>query len=113
MKTLVFLFAFLLCLGGIPAGAQNFSSAGHTPQIFERIQSAMRVPEAMKNSSAAERVRVVFTIDENGHAHVVDVNTRRPELRQSVTSQFEAIDFTGTGGPEGETYSIWLNFKVM
>jgi hypothetical protein len=73
----------------------------------------MRVPESMKNSVSSERVRVVFTIDENGKAHVLDVSTRRPELKGSVISQFEAIDFPESRNTNGQEFSIWLNFKAM
>lgn len=124
MKTILLSLSLLLSLSSVPAYAQSFYAAENTPgistssgtpqaEIFARIQQHMRVPEVMKNTVSSERVRVVFTIDENGKAHVLDVNTRRSELKGSVTSQFEAIDFSDTNDTKGQEYSIWLNFKVM
>lgn len=113
MKTIAIFFATLVfSLTSIPADAQ-ISSTASTPQIFQKIQDNLRVPENMKSTVSTERVCVVFTIDENGRAHVIDVASGRPDLRGSVTSQFESIDFAGITGTEGQTYSIWLKFNVM
>lgn len=113
MKTIALLFTVLtLSFATVPSYGQ-LSSGSTTPQIFQKIQENVRVPESMKSNVSAERVCVVFTIDENGHAHVVDVASARPDLRNPVIRQFEAIDFSGIGGTEGQTYSIWLNFKVI
>ena len=97
----------------IPVATFSETTAALQAGIFSKIQQYMRVPESMKNVVSSERVRVVFTIDENGKAHVVDVCTRRPELKGSVTSQFEAIDFSDSRDTNGQEFSIWLNFKVM
>ncbi len=113
MKTLVIFLSLITCLAGVPANAQGFTASDKTPLIFEKIQESVQVPDIMKGSVSSERVRVVFTIDENGCAHVVDVNTARAELKVPVTKQFEAIDFSGTKDGSGQMYSIWLNFKVM
>lgn len=123
MKTLVLTLSLLICSATIPVHAQpvyvaentTASSISENPTagIFAKIQNNMRVPESMKNAVSSERVRVVFTIDENGKAHVVDVCTRRPELKGSVTKQFEAIDFSDSKHTDGQEFSIWLNFRVM
>jgi hypothetical protein len=125
MKTFILSLSLLICFSAtavqgqpvyvtekIPAMSAGTSANSHAG-IFEKIQQQMRVPESMKNVVSSERVRVVFTIDENGKAHVVDVCTRRPELKGSVTSQFEAIDFSDSKNTNGQEFSIWLNFKVM
>jgi hypothetical protein len=123
MKTLVLTLSLLISSAAISVQAQPVYVTENTPAlsssetptagIFAKIQRHMRVPESMKNTVSSERVRVVFTIDENGKAHVVDVCTRRPELKGSVTSQFEAIDFSDSKNTNGQEFSIWLNFKVM
>lgn len=124
MKTFVLSLSLLICSATISVHAQpvyaaekspvlSSSETPNTSGIFDKIQQYMRVPETMKNAVSSERVRVVFTIDENGKAHVVDVCTRRPELKGSVISQFEAIDFSDSKNTNGEEFSIWLNFKVM
>jgi hypothetical protein len=123
MKKVILSLSILLCFSGIPVNAQTaFTAEPGAPataadfsisEIFARIQRTMRVPESMKNTVSSERVRVVFTIDTNGKAHVVDIGTRRPELKSSVTSQFEAIDFSDSKDTGGQLFSIWLNFKVM
>ncbi len=114
MKTLVMLLSFITTLAGIPANAQNsFASNDNTPLIFAKIQKNMHVPQNMKDAVSSERVRVVFTIDEKGKAHVVDVNTKRPDLTASVIKQFEAIDFSDSKDCGNQQYSIWLTFKVM
>ena len=125
MKTILLTLSLALSLSAVTLHAQPLYSAATTPDvaavnpssiaqaaIFDKIMEHMRVPESMKSNVSSERVRVVFTIDENGKAHVLDVNTGRPELKASVTSQFEAIDFTGATAIHQE-FSIWLNFKVM
>jgi hypothetical protein len=126
MKTLVLSLSMFVCLAGIPVNAQAVYVTENKPviaaeakastihsAIFDKIQQSMRVPAGMKSAVSSERVRVVFTIDKNGKAHVVDVCTRRPELKDSVTTQFEAIDFSDSGNTNGQEFSIWLNFKVM
>lgn len=114
MKTLVILLSFITTLAGIPLNAQNsFAALDNTPQIFAQIQKQMRVPQNMKNTVSTEKIRVVFTIDEKGKAHVVEVNTNRPDLKSSVISQFEAIDFTDAKNTDNQQYSIWLTFKVL
>ncbi len=123
MKTL--LLSLLIALTSVATYAQPLAPAENNPgltstttsngtqEIFARIQQHMRVPESMKNVVSSERVRVVFTIDENGKAHVLDVGTRRPELVDSVIGQFEAIDFPDSRNTYEQEFSIWLNFKVM
>ena len=122
MKTIILSLALLICASAIQAQpvfvtenipAASASTAPNTSGIFTKIQESMRVPESMKTAVSSERVRVVFTIDQNGKAHVLDVGTRRPELKGSVTSQFEAIDFSDSKATNGQEFSIWLNFKVM
>jgi hypothetical protein len=122
MKTLVLSLAALICFTSVNAQAVyvneniNHPTAPSTDKqsaIFSHIQENMRVPAGMKSEVSSERIRVVFTIDENGNAHVVDVNTRRPDLRSSVIRQFEAIDFSDSKDTNGQQYSIWLNFNVM
>ncbi|HET6990808.1 MAG TPA: hypothetical protein VFJ43_05765 [Bacteroidia bacterium] len=113
MKTLVVFLSLITLLATSPANAQAMYVADNAPQIFTKIQHGMHVPENMKNSISSERVRVVFTIDETGKAHVVDISTRRPDMKESVTSQFEAIDFSDIRNPGNQEYSIWLTFKVI
>ncbi|MEO5645567.1 MAG: hypothetical protein ABIQ40_02875 [Bacteroidia bacterium] len=127
MKTIILSLTILFCAFSVCVNAQPaFIAENNDPAIvmgtapaaiqagiFEKIQQCMRVPESMKTKVSSERVRVVFTIDENGKAHVLDIGTRRPELKASVTSQFEAIDFSDSKGTNGQEFSIWLNFKVM
>jgi hypothetical protein len=112
MKTLAVIFSLVIFFTATPVRAQVIPT-DKTPLIFKTIQDNIQVPVDMKNTVSSERVRVVFTIDPNGHAHVMDVNTTRFELKKSVTEQFEALDFSFAGDNGGQTYSIWLNFNVM
>ena len=113
MKTLAVIFSFVIFFTATSVRAQGTIPADKTPLIFKTIQENIRVPENMKGEVSAERVRVVFTIDPNGHAHVMDIYTNRLDLKKSVTEQFEALDFTFAGDNGGQTYSIWLDFKVL
>ena len=113
MKTLVVFLSLITLLAGNPVNAQAIFASNSTPLIFQKIQSSMHVPENVKNSITSEKVRVVFTIDETGKAHVIDVCTRRPEMKASVIEQFEAIDFTDSKDTNNQEYSIWLTFKVI
>jgi hypothetical protein len=113
MKTLaILLTAFTLSLAPVNVNAQ-ISASNSTPLIYQKIQQSMHVPENMKATVASERVRIVFTIDEKGHAHVVDIASGRTDIHPQVIHQFESIDFSGTGDNSGQTYSIWLNFNVI
>lgn len=113
MKTLtIFFTALVLSFSTISANAQ-ITATNSAPQIYQKIMDNVRVPENMKSTVSSERVCVTFTIDENGRAHVIDVAAGRTDLRKPVTSQFEAIDFSGLTDTNGQTYSIWLNFKVV
>lgn len=122
MKTLILSLATLVCFTTVTANAQavyvneNYNtvkSGAQQSAIFSRIQQSMHVPAGMKSEVSSERVRVVFTIDADGKAHVVDVNTRRPDLKPSVIAQFESIDFSDSKDTNGQEFSIWLNFNVM
>ncbi len=113
MKTLATIFSLVIFFATAPAHAQGLLPSDKTSLIFENIQNNIHVPDNMKNNVSSERVRVVFTIDEKGHAHVIDVNTDRPDLKSSVVKQFESLDFSDASDNGGQTYSIWLNFKVM
>ena len=124
MKTLVLSLATMICFTTVSANAQAVyvnENVNHTAvqsgaqqsAIYSHIQQGMRVPAGMKSEVSSERVRVVFTIDENGKAHVVDVNTRRPDLKPSVIAQFESIDFSDSKDTNGQEFSIWLNFSVL
>lgn len=113
MKTIaILLTAFALSLAPVSVNAQ-ISASSSTPLIFEKIQQSMHVPENMKGTVSSERVRVVFTIDEKGHAHVIDIASGRKDLHAQVIRQFESIDFSNTGDSSGQTYSIWLDFNVV
>ncbi|HEU4717964.1 MAG TPA: hypothetical protein VFU15_09020 [Bacteroidia bacterium] len=114
MKTLRIFTALFLLAGFLPLQAQDKNSNDSTDLIYKKIVRSVSVPDQLRNENVdLERVRVVFTIDEKGRAHVIDVNTKRPDIIASVTKQFEAIDFSGSTGTDGKTYSIWLNFKVV
>lgn len=113
MKTLAVIFSFAILFTVTPIHAQISMPTDKTPLIYQTIQDNIQVPADMKNTVSSERVRVVFTIDPNGHAHIMDINTNRMDLKKSVTEQFEALDFSFAGDNNGQTYSIWLNFKVM
>lgn len=113
MKTFTIFLSLLICSVGSSTNTDSNYVADNTPKIFEKIQHNMQVPDLMKNTVSSERVRVVFTIDEKGKAHVIDVNTNRPELKDSVKQQFEAIDFSDSKETNNQEFSIWLNFKVM
>jgi hypothetical protein len=111
MKTLITLFtALTIAFTAVPASAQKTNSH---PSITSIIQDNLTVPASMKGTVATERVRVVFTIDASGKAHVVDIASARPDIHDSVKEQFEAIDFSKASEKGTETYSIWLTFKVM
>jgi hypothetical protein len=112
MKTITLLFAAIL-LTFNTGFAQIKSTSVKQPSIAQLIQQNLRVPENMKGSVATERVRLVFTFDENGKAHVTDIVSARPDIHDSVISQFEAIDFSKSDKKTGETYSIWLTFSVL
>lgn len=73
----------------------------------------MHMPEHLKTPGITEKVFVVFTIDENGAAHIVEMSKCTPETQASITKQFETIDFSGTGHNAQQTYSIWLKFNMM
>jgi hypothetical protein len=113
MKTLAVIFSFVIFFTATPVRAQSMTATDKTPLIYQTILNNIQVPENMKGEVNSERVRVVFTIDPNGHAHVMDINTNRLDIKRSVTEQFEALDFAFAGDNGGQTYSIWLNFKVM
>ncbi len=126
MKTLILILALFIGFTNVSINAQSLSASKSASlisgnenfvspenKIYQKIQNTMRVPSVMKEESISARIRVVFTIDETGKAHVLDVATKNEKIRKSVINQFEAIDFADSKETQGQEYSIWLNFKVL
>jgi hypothetical protein len=112
MKNIAILLTSLLLSSQI-GFAQNLTEQSNAPSIQQKIQNNVRVPQTLLSRNSEERVRVVFTIDENGNVNIVDINTSNPGLIQDVRRQFESMNFAGNDFKADTQYSIWLTFKVL
>src|SRR5687767_11143653 len=77
----------------------------HVDSIAHKIQSAVTLPASCQDVEN-QRVFVVFSIAENGAVAVHEVGTLNAELKASIISQFQAMQFDIT---YNGMYSIWLN----
>ncbi|HTL82607.1 MAG TPA: hypothetical protein VL651_12930 [Bacteroidia bacterium] len=115
MKTLATILTATLLFTAQIGNAQRYAVDGNAPSIHSRIVSSVKVPDALKNSdnTESEKVRVLFTIDELGKAHIVEINSDRADIIQDVKQQIESIDFSGSEYSILEQYSIFLTFKFV
>lgn len=114
MKTITIFTAIAMLFTAPQIKAQRMYMHTGTPSLSSKIERSLSVPDQLKSgATASARVRVLFSIDETGKAHVIEVNTDKPEIVNSVTAQFEQISFAGMQTDPDQQYSIWLNFKVM
>lgn len=120
MKTLATLLTAALLFTAQIGNAQRYSAeglstaSGNAPSIHTKIISNVKVPDVLRNSeSSLEKVRVLFTIDENGKAHIVEINSNRADIISNVKAQIESIDFNGSEYSTTEQYSIFLTFKIV
>jgi outer membrane biosynthesis protein TonB len=112
MKTITILLTSLL-LSSQLSFAQHLNNENSVPSIQQKIQNNIRVPQTLLQQNGEERVRVVFSIDENGNVNIVDINTSNPGLIKDVRRQFESMNFSGNDYKVDTEYSIWLTFKVL
>lgn len=109
MKTLqVLALAIALTFSPVLASAHETSDSS-TTVIQEKIQNTVH----LENNDENARVFVVFSIAENGSVEVLNVATLNPEVKQSITEQFQAMSFDNALGTYDGMYSIWLNFKSL
>lgn len=110
MKT-IYILTLALALTFVPA-AGNAHSAVHTDSIAQKIQSTVTLPASCMDDEN-QRVFVVFSIAENGTVSVHEVGTLDAELKTSIITQFQAMQFDNSGNSYDGMYSIWLNFKTL
>ena len=83
----------------------------HIDSIAAKIQSTVHINTDAQAED--QRIFVVFSITENGAVLVHEVGTADPEMKQSITQQFQAMQFDNTNAEYDGMYSIWLNFKTL
>lgn len=111
MKTLnILALAFILLSSPLVADAND--SGSHIDSIAARIQTTVHLPDAL-NTEGNQRVFVVFSIAENGGVMVHEVGTGNPDLKSSIVSQFQSMQFDNSQNEYDGMYSIWLNFKTL
>lgn len=110
MKTLRFLIiAIILTFSSVGANANVYSC---TDSIAARIQSTIQFPEAC-SIAENQRVFVVFSIAENGSVVVHEIGTKDTNMKSSLTSQFESMQFDNSNSDYDGMYSIWLTFNRL
>jgi len=109
MKTLhILAIAFALTFAPVLSSAHETSDSS-TAVIQEKIQNTVHLESNDENS----RVFVVFSIAEDGSVEVLNVASPDPQVKLSITEQFQSMSFDNAQGNYDGTYSIWLNFKTL
>jgi hypothetical protein len=102
--------AFALLISPLTGYAHD-KETSHVDSIAAKIQSSIHIDH--EDGAEDQRIFVVFSITENGTVLVHEVGTADPEVKQSITSQFQAMQFDNTTEEYDGMYSIWLNFKTL
>lgn len=109
MKTLnILALALALTVSPVVSSAHEASDSS-TSVIQEKIQNTIH----LENNDENSRVFVVFSITENGSVEVLNVASLDPQVKLSITQQFQSMSFDNTLGTYDGMYSIWLNFKSL
>ena len=101
----------LLSLGLLTAGMANTPKGNDKESTSQKIQSAVSLPKEFKNPGFSEKVKIFFTVDENGNAVQEVAATNNAALRQAIEKQFKQIHFAELAPETG--YSIEIKFIVQ
>ena len=102
--------AFALLINPLTVNAHD-KETSHVDSIAAKIQSTVHINT--EDGAEDQRIFVVFSITETGTVLVHEVGTADPQVKQSITTQFQAMQFDNTQNEYDGMYSIWLNFKTL
>lgn len=88
------------------------ATAGNGKSITTEIRKQLNVPAALKSDKLNEKVNVQFSLTPEGKVTVVNVETKNPELKNYIITQFPKIIFNSTPSTAG-MYFVDINFKVL
>jgi outer membrane biosynthesis protein TonB len=107
------LLAAVLSLGTLTAAAagEKAELAGEGG-LQEQIRQEITFPAFLKNKPQTEEVKVSFTIDENGKAVLLSVNTGNTALEKYVRQKMQAMTFAAMHR-NGKVHNMNLVFKLI
>jgi hypothetical protein len=119
MKILI--LSLTLLLGYKVQASDNYRMANPTPDaekavnsyIETTIRQSISLPESMKATTGQQRILIVFTVLIDGSVVVNEVGTDNKQAKNSLTHQFQSLNFAGLTDKSPKTYSIRLNFNVL
>ncbi len=102
MATLVFMAGTSVIKAGNGLNAEKDASGN--------IATHIAIPEQLKKQGFREKVKVRFTVNENGKVNGVVAVTANRLLRLTVEKQFLNLSFVGL--KSGPAHTVVLNFNV-
>jgi hypothetical protein len=109
MKNFKLKLATLALIAGLSFSA-TAADTNESSSAAKMISAKITLPEHLKKSGYAEKVRVMFTVNENGNVTNVAAVTANKELKAAIENQFLTLSFGGLKANAAN--SVVLNFKV-
>jgi hypothetical protein len=109
MKNTILGLSLLLAAGTLSAGNVSNNFTGND-RIKKQIQKELSFPEFLKGKKEGAEVKVSFTVNKEGKAQIVSVNTEDAALRKYVEAKMKAMQFKQVND-ENEIHNINLVFK--
>jgi len=75
------------------------------------IKEHIKFPNLIMNFNKAEKVNVLFTVNETGEVNLVVANTTNETLKKSIESQFMKLKLNNLKA--NNAYSVVFNFKTI
>lgn len=92
MKTISFLIALLVF--GTFAQA-NTTDKSLVQLMSRKVQSALVMPESLKQQGKTQTISIWFSVDENGNVTDVTANTKDKDAKADLEKQFRQLNFKG------------------
>ncbi len=93
LKNQITFAALLMLLSTTALSAKTETGASTLPAV--NIRERIQLPESLKKSGFNEKVKVVFTVNEQGNVNHAIAATTNPELKKNIEKQFLALTLNG------------------
>jgi hypothetical protein len=94
MKTITLILALLLCFT-LNVKANDDTNVSLTQSLSKKVQTALVMPDALKQQSKTQKITIYFAVDENGKVTEVNAVTNNKEAKADLEKQFSQLNFKG------------------
>lgn len=112
LKTIALSCSIVIGILNSSAATMNKNIFSGNDNIKKQIQKEISFPEFLKGKKQKNEVKVSFTVDANGKAVIVTINTEDAELKKYVQQKMETMKFAADEN-ESEVHNMNLVFKQI